>query len=195
MLPVSNFARITKQNNKNEQNPLGYNLFIAYNGVRLAKHDASSATFLHFSDHVMASVFYNTHESRGLNIDGLVCTVKATSKNGIFTTYSQVNIGRFLPTSRPVMVIQPPEPSSQPPEPSPQPPESSSQPSEPTITTRWKRVFEEGLQLLEDECVIKKARLNELDSQVKKIMEERESILVELEDVQKKIRLAKEIIF
>ena len=57
------------------------------------------------------------------------------------------------------------------------------------------RVFEEGLQLLEDECVTKRARLDELDSQVKKIMEERESILVELEDVQKKIRLAKEIIF
>ncbi|KAG1191772.1 hypothetical protein G6F35_013741 [Rhizopus arrhizus] len=188
MLPVSNFARITKQNNKNEQTPLGYNLFIAYNAVRLAKHDASSVAFLHFSDHVMASVFYNTHESRGLNIDGLVCTVKATSKNGIFTTYSQVNIGRFLPTSRPVMVIQPPEPS-------PQPPESSSQPSEPTITTRWKRVFEEGLRLLEDECVIEKARLNELDEQIKEIMEERQAILVELEDVKKKKRLAKEIIF
>ncbi|KAG1348500.1 hypothetical protein G6F62_003844 [Rhizopus arrhizus] len=192
MLPVSNFARITKQNNKNEQTPLGYNLFIAYNGVRLAKHDASSVAFLHFSDHVMASVFYNTHESRGLNIDGLVCTVKATNKNGIFTTYSQVDIARFLPTSRPLgqlgflllaCCIQPPEPSSQLPE--PRIPQS----------TRWKRVFEEGLQLLEDECVIKKARLNELDSQVKKIMEERESILVELEDVQKKIRLAKEIIF
>ncbi|KAG0763499.1 hypothetical protein G6F57_000791 [Rhizopus arrhizus] len=182
MLPVSNFARITKQNNKNEQTPLGYNLFIAYNGVRLAKHDASSVAFLHFSDHVMASVYYNTHDSRGLNIDGSVCTVKATSKNGIFTTYSQVNIGRFLPTSRPLMVIQLPE--------------SSSQPSEPRIPRpRWKRVFEEGLQLLEDECVTKRARLDELDSQVKKIMEERQSILVELEDVEKKKRLAKEIIF
>jgi hypothetical protein len=35
LLPVSNFARITKQNNKNEQTPLDYNLFIAYNGARL----------------------------------------------------------------------------------------------------------------------------------------------------------------
>ncbi|KAG1141348.1 hypothetical protein G6F37_006932 [Rhizopus arrhizus] len=150
--------------------------------LHVAKHDASSVAFLHFSDHVMASVFYNTHDSRGLNIDGLVCTVKATSKNGIFTTYSQVNIGRFLPTSRPLIVIQLPGSSSQPPEPRiPQP--------------RWKRAFQEGLQLLEDECVIKKARLNELDSQVKEIMEERQAILVELEDVEKKKRLAKEIIF
>ncbi|RCH94584.1 hypothetical protein CU097_013896, partial [Rhizopus azygosporus] len=61
--------------------------------------------------------------------------------------------------------------------------ESTSQPPEPrspqpTITARWKRAFEEGLQLLEDEYITKKARSNELDSRIKEIMEERQSILV-----------------
>ncbi|KAG0804768.1 hypothetical protein G6F57_013856 [Rhizopus arrhizus] len=144
-----------------------------------------SVAFLHFSNHAMASVFYNPYDSTGLNIDGFVCTVKATNKNGIVTTYSQVDIARFLPTSRPPTIIQPPESSSQPPEP---------RVPQPTITARWKRVFEEGLQLLEDEYVTKKARLNELDNRIKEIMEERQSILVEIEDFEKKKRVAKEII-
>ncbi|RCH96358.1 hypothetical protein CU097_014399 [Rhizopus azygosporus] len=91
-------------------------------------------------------------------------------------------MARFLPTSPPLTIIQSPEPSSQPPKPkSPQP----------TITAR---VFEEGLQLLEDKYVTKKVRLNELDSRIKEIMEERQSILVEIEDFEKKKRLTKEII-
>ncbi|KAG1136410.1 hypothetical protein G6F37_012368 [Rhizopus arrhizus] len=122
----------------------------------------------------MTSVFYNTHDSTGLNIDGLVCTVKATNKNGIVTTYSQVDVAHFLPTSRPPTIIQPPESSSQPPEP---------RIPQPTITTR---VFEEGLQLLEDEYVTKKARLNELDNRIKEIIEERQSILVGIEEFEKK---------
>ncbi|EIE81271.1 hypothetical protein RO3G_05976 [Rhizopus delemar RA 99-880] len=81
-----------------------------------------SVAFLYFSNHVMISVFYNTYDSTGLNIDGLVCT------------------------------------------------------------------------LLEDEYITKKARLNELDGRIKEIMEERQSILVEIEDFEKKKRLAKEII-
>ncbi|CAO3697575.1 unnamed protein product [Rhizopus stolonifer] len=54
-----------------------YNMLKEKNAVDLlhvAKHDASSAAFLHFSNHVMASVFYNTHNFTGLNIDGLICT-------------------------------------------------------------------------------------------------------------------------
>ncbi|CAO3679127.1 hypothetical protein G6F70_007641 [Rhizopus microsporus] len=78
-------------------------------------------------------------------------------------------MARFLPTSRPLTITQSSESTSQPPEPrSPQP----------TITARWKRAFEEGLQLLEDEYITKKARSNELDSRIKEIMEERQSILV-----------------
>ncbi|KAI7899133.1 uncharacterized protein BX663DRAFT_554328 [Cokeromyces recurvatus] len=73
-----------------------------------------------------------------------------------------------------------------------QPPEPRS--PQPTITTKWKRVFEEGLQLLEDEYVTKKARLNELGSRIKEIMEERQGILVEIEDFEKKKKLTKEII-
>ncbi|KAK4521321.1 uncharacterized protein ATC70_011936 [Mucor velutinosus] len=153
--------------------------------LHVAKHDASSVAFLHFSNHVMASVFYNTHDSTGLNIGGLVCTVKATNKNGITTTYSQVDMVRFLPTSRPRTIIQPPESASLPPEPrNPQP----------TTTTKWKRVFEEGLKLLENEHATKKARLNELDSRIKELMEKRQSILLGIEDFEKKKRLAKEII-
>ncbi|CAO3697583.1 unnamed protein product [Rhizopus stolonifer] len=112
-----------------------YNMLKEKNAVDLlhvAKHDASSAAFLHFSNHVMASVFYNTHNFTGLNIDGLICTVKATNKNGIVTTYSQVDMMRFLLTSRPLTIIQPPESTSQPPESTSQPPESTSQPPEST---------------------------------------------------------------
>ena len=63
------------------------------------------------------------------------------------------------------------------------------------ITFTWLiRVFEEGLEILEDELVTKKARLDELDSQMKEIMEERKRMLVEIQDVEKKKRLVKEII-
>ncbi|CAO0798431.1 unnamed protein product [Mucor circinelloides] len=91
--------------------------------------------------------------------------MKATKKNSIATTYSQVDMACFLPTSRPLAIIHPPEPKS----------------PQPTITTRRKRVFEEGLQLLEDDYVKKKARLNELDRRIKEIM-------VEIEDFEKKKR-------
>jgi len=56
------------------------------------------------------------------------------------------------------------------------------------------RVFEEGLKLLENEHATKKARLNELDSRIKELMEKRQSILLGIEDFEKKKRLAKEII-
>ncbi|CAO0798430.1 unnamed protein product [Mucor circinelloides] len=75
----------------------------------------------------MASVFFNTYGSTGLHIDDLVYTVKATKKNNIVTTYSQVDMTRFLLTTRPITNIQAPESSSQPPESSSQAPESSSQ--------------------------------------------------------------------
>ncbi|KAI9244260.1 hypothetical protein EDC94DRAFT_572479 [Helicostylum pulchrum] len=74
--------------------------------LHVAKHDSSSVAFLHFSDHVTGSVFYNTHDSMGLNINGFVRTLKATNKNGIVIAYSQVDIVRFLHTYRPLTIIQ-----------------------------------------------------------------------------------------
>jgi hypothetical protein len=56
------------------------------------------------------------------------------------------------------------------------------------------RDFEEGLKLLDDDLMTKKARLIELDGKFKKIMDERRSILMEIEDNEKKKKLANEII-
>ncbi|KAL7328649.1 hypothetical protein PS15p_206885 [Mucor circinelloides] len=90
----------------------------------------------------MASVFFNTYGSTGLHIDELNYTVKATKKNNIVTTYSQIDVARFLLTTRTVTNIQaaeltspPPESSSQVPEPrSPQPTATATTPA-----TGWKR--------------------------------------------------------
>ncbi|KAG1455280.1 hypothetical protein G6F56_007106 [Rhizopus delemar] len=66
----------------------------------------SSVAFLHFLNHALASVFFNTYVTTGLNMDALACAVRPTTdEDNNATTYSQVGITRFLPVSR-----SPPDP-------------------------------------------------------------------------------------
>ncbi|KAI8388115.1 uncharacterized protein BYT42DRAFT_611185 [Radiomyces spectabilis] len=104
----------------------------------------------------MASVFYKTYRSTGLTIDGLIYAVRPTRKNCIETTYSPVDKDRFLHTSRRRVSSESPGYQSQ-------------GIGSPQVTTKtgWKRAFEDGFQLLEEDRVAKKARLDELENQFK----------------------------
>ncbi|KAI8381262.1 uncharacterized protein BYT42DRAFT_495138, partial [Radiomyces spectabilis] len=55
-------------------------------------------------------------------------------------------------------------------------------------------VFEEGLHLLEEDRVKNQARLDELESQLQQIMEERRNLVEELEDFEKKKSLAEQLV-